>query len=269
MEPKQAKLGNNIQHHVVKSSRSDPNPSIISKNMNPYQTLVRNPSMISNRLPLNQFTKSNPMVSIQPIPSQPVYLVPSASLAYYNPYNQSYILNPSNFYQQPHSAQYLIYQPLLSARSDNINSIPQSSITKFPALTEKSISTFQDESDFDDLEKPLQTPQLVQLTPRATKSQHSDYETNEPVIYNYKKPITVDSLKHPSERLKESAYKSKYLASKILEDMNEEAGNESTELISKPPLLTKRPTLVDNLKLPKEKVLFKLKLFEFLKLKLN
>jgi hypothetical protein len=262
MKPRQHTLDNSmIQRHT--SNRVSNNPSAINNSNinNNTSNINNNHNPINNSQSItNTMTHLPPKTSIPaPInpPMQPVYVINPL----YNPFSvpmMPYPLMPQPVYY---------YQPFARPNSN----IPFSTAIVNPKqssarpISNQPFSTRLNEVPLTlpDSIPPLLPPSKIlpvesEKKPEVTK-----------LLYRYQKPITVDSLKHPSDKYKDLIYKPKFITSRNIDPPTEDLIPkiiEEPEDILRPLLssrrekpkrdfaiLSKKPTLVGDLKLPVEK----------------
>ncbi len=262
MKPRQHTLDNSmIQRHI--SSRVTNNPNPINNNninnnssgniSNSYNPINSNKSSSNMIMPLPP--KTSIPTPINP-PMQPVYVINPL----YNPFSvpmMPYPLMPPVYY----------YQPFARPNSN----IPLSTAivnSKQPSARPISNQPFSTRLNEVPLSLPDSIPPL--LPPSKTLPLESEKKPEvTKLLYRYQKPITVDSLKHPSDKYKDLIYKPKFITSRNIDPPTEDLIPkiiEEPEDILRPLLssrrekpkrdftiLSKKPTLVGDLKLPVEK----------------
>lgn len=283
MKPQKPIVGNNFQKQQVQTFPApNPNFPFIANQLNANPNIgSRNPTNLTNSL--NNFNQSNQQFIKQPIigfnsgmpQMQPVYLIANnqtlpfmnaatASLGsfqgqpgiVYNPYT------PFGFNNIP-PAQYVYYpQPSFAPLKPTSTQPPVTTRTNLaPALTHpEPLHSFDLGRRFEAPRKKAYTLALPAIEPK-TESQ-APLSKEPTVLYRYQKPITVDGLKHPSDKYKDLVYRPRYLTSKSILPPTEELIPKLDE-DSLPPLIsirnftplstTRKPTVVGNLRLPFEK----------------
>lgn len=266
MTPKQPIMPNNVQRHVSNLGPTNPPQN--------FPPMARNPTN-----PMMQKDMMNPGLAYMPQPV--IYVTPNnQGMPVYNPYNPV-VFNPQlpqlPYVAYPPQQQYVYYQPPIN--------MPR------PSLTPMSTRTFDPNQQpkfpsFQSQQQPFSTPPIAidskeYQPPKLKEVQlalpppipESPFVKERPhLLYNNQKPKTADGLKHPSDKYKDLIYRPRYITSRNIEPPTENLIPKIVEEDVLPPLDTtksrtklnleinlklsgRKPTLVNDLKLPVSKVI--------------
>jgi hypothetical protein len=280
-------MSGNFQKHSATASQLDNEPMLFNTNRSESNLMGRASTGKNLVLPKEPF---KPVIAaINPQTIQPIYLVAThpnthppvvpfyanqsaAQQPIFSPF-----MAPINYATMPQPQYYYFYPPTGQVMPNNNNKVL--SAVSMPAIgTNQSASQpppppIASSARQSGREYPLALPVGGESNELPTSLGHhrpSDAGPLMPpksreatVLYRYQKPITVDGLKHPTDKYKDLIYKPRYITSRNIEPPTEELvpkvedmDNDNEDVLA--PLMSFRTkyksTLGDSLKLPVPKL---------------